>query len=82
MAQFGHHGCTIIREPVPVQLEEPDEREITGWEFTALDPKGQAIPVNVTALDRHIGLEETKKRVENYLASITAETAFDAAQMN
>jgi hypothetical protein len=68
MAEYEHHACTIVREPVPVQMEGV---ETTGWKFT-VQKDGYAIPVEVTAIDRKLGLRETRKRIDRYVADAAA----------
>ena len=77
--RYEHKGYTITRTPVPLIV---DEEERTGWAFDVRCPEGNPVDIVVEALDRSKGLRETRKAIERYIASTTAESALVAAQTN
>jgi hypothetical protein len=64
MAEYEHHGCKIERDPVPIEVGGV---ETTGWEFV-IHKDGVPLPFIVRSVNRKLGLRETRKRIDRFLA--------------
>ncbi len=86
-SRFDHRGYEIYRNPVPVEILEEIEgkltpRETTGYEFVVYHD-GLPLDINVTALNRHLGLKEVKEWIDRQFATqAAAETDIVSAQSN